>query len=118
MTELTHVECLVINETLDDAENLEQIYRSLVVRPSSRPCEDSPNGMASADGEGSSSIITLADLAEAVQSLVEQRLLVVRHDPARPPPDDLSYVWRCWFEAGSEARELHRRSHSVGLPSA
>ncbi|HQU44190.1 MAG: hypothetical protein B7Z73_07840 [Planctomycetia bacterium 21-64-5] len=110
MTELTHVESLVINEILDDAENLEEIYRSLATQPAPMLRADSRVGTATLPETRAG--IALAELADAIRSLVERRLLVVRHDPAEAPVNDLSYVWRCWFEAGTEVRELHSKSNS------
>jgi hypothetical protein len=111
MTELIQIEALVINECLDDAENLEQIYRTLVLQSEPTPCGNEP-GRTELGRH-----ITLAELADTVRSLVERRLLIVRHDPAELPADDLNYIWHCWFEAGPGAHQLHPESNSVGLSS-
>ncbi|MGH7134662.1 MAG: hypothetical protein ACREHD_02920, partial [Pirellulales bacterium] len=79
MADLTQVESLVINETLDDAENLEEIYRSLVPQSLSASCAAPPGGAATFPETGPQ--ITLAELAEAIRSLVERGLLLVHHDP-------------------------------------
>lgn len=116
MTDLSHVESLVVNETLDDAENLEQIYRSLMPQAAPPSHPESPGGKHTYSETASQ--VTLAELADAIRSLVERGLLIVHHDPAEPPANDLSYVWRCWFEAGAAAREIHQRSSRVNLRSA
>ena len=50
MTDLTHVESLVINETSDDAENLEQIYWSLMPQAVSLSCAESPSATDACPG--------------------------------------------------------------------
>ena len=111
MTALTRIESLALNETLDDAENLEEIYRSLALQPVSSSCASSGGPMVFSESE---SHVSLAELADAIRSLVDRKLLIVRHDPAQSPANnDLSYVWRCWFEASPEARELYDQSNKV-----
>ena len=105
MSVLTKIEWLVLNETLDDAENLEQIYRALVL-------ESAASSYASPEPAANFSVavspILLADIADAICSLVQRKLLIVRSDPALPSSsNDLSYVWRGWFEASPEARVLY-----------
>ncbi len=105
MSTLTQIEWLVLNETLDDAENLEQIYRALAFEFALTPTP-APDS-AAAYWRESDAPIRLADIADAIHSLVERKLLIVRHDPADSSAmNDLSYVWRSWFEAGPEARAL------------
>jgi hypothetical protein len=105
MRTLTTIEWLVLNETLDDAESLEQIYRALAFELSESPSQShAPDAYYWRE---SKSPILLAEIADAIRSLVEKKLLVVCQDPAEvPPPEDLSYVWRSWFQASSEGRAL------------
>jgi hypothetical protein len=105
MKTLTTIERLVLNETLDDAESLEQIYRALAFELSEGDSQShAPNAYYWRE---SRLPILLADIADAINSLVAKKLLIVCQDPAdTSPPEDLSYIWRSWFQASSEGRIL------------
>ncbi len=84
MGKLTTLEWWILNETCDDAENLEQIYQALYP-----------------------SHVLLSDMADTIRCLAERKLLVVHHDSGgQVDPNDVSYVWRAWFEPSLEGREL------------
>ena len=111
MKTLTTIEWLVLNETLDDAESLEQIYRALAFELSEDHSQShAPNAHYWRE---SRLPILLADIADAIKSLVAKRLLIVCQDPAETSsPEDLSYVWRSWFQASSEGRALYGSGES------
>jgi hypothetical protein len=136
---ITSMEWHVLNATADDAENLEQIYRSLAFECSADP--DHPGDPAAYCWREARPQVLLSEIADAIQSLVARGFLVPRRDPAeelsrnqvglrsakeraiaerRPTlpgsysqpvpeesnPDDLSFVWRAWFEMSQEGRSL------------
>jgi hypothetical protein len=107
MTQLTHTEWLVLNATADDAENLEQIYRSVAFECSRDP--DHPADPDSCCWREARPPILLGEIADAIRSLVARGLLIRRWDPAELPLlDDLSYVWKAWFEMSEAGRSLWR----------
>jgi hypothetical protein len=105
MREITPTEWLILNATADDAENLEQIYRSLAFE-----CQEDPKH----PGDPSSCLwrearppVSLREIADAIQSLVTTGLLVPRWDPVEESKtEDSSYVWRAWFEMSEQGRSL------------
>lgn len=105
MNDVTTTEWLVLNATADDAEDLERIYRSLAFE-----CVSDRDRTVDIDGHRwreARPSISLEEIADAIRSLVERGLLIARWDPARPaPPDDLSYVWKAWFEMSEAGRTL------------
>jgi len=103
MSSLTQIEWLILNETKDDSENLEQLYRALAFEFS--PIHYQSNVPDAYYWRESDPPILLADIADAVRSLVEKGLLSVRHAPSdAPATNDVSYVWRSWFQASPEGR--------------
>jgi hypothetical protein len=105
MRQITSTEWLVLNATADDVENLEQIYRSLAFESSEDP--DHPSDPHAYSWREARPTILLSEIADAIQSLVARGLLVPRRDPAETSnPDDLSYVWRAWFEMSEAGRSL------------
>jgi hypothetical protein len=96
---LTQLEWEILNAAADDVENLEQIYLSVRF-------EFVGDGAIHVWRERETAV-SLAELADAVRSLVERKLLLVRQDPAEPlSAGDLSYVWRSWFEPTPRGRDL------------
>ena len=109
MRSLTKIEWLILNETQDDSENLEQLYRALALEFS--PTHYQSNAPDAYYWRESDPPILLADIADAVRSLVEKGLLMVRHHPADDSAtNDLSYVWRSWFQASPEGRGMFQTS--------
>ena len=109
MRSLTKIEWLILNETQDDSENLEQLYRALAFEFS--PIHYQANAPDAYYWRESAPPILLADIADAVRSLVEKGLLIVRHHPADDSAmNDLSYVWRSWFQASPEGRGMFQTS--------
>jgi hypothetical protein len=105
MSQLTSTEWLVLNSTADDAENLEQIYRSLALERCADP--DHPGDPSAYCWRESQPRILLSEIADAIHSLVARGLLVPRRDPARElDSDELSDVWRAWFEMTEQGRSL------------
>ena len=115
MLQLESLEFRILNETSDDAENLEQIYRALSLEFSADRYDPAdPNSYYWREAADAAS---LADIANAVKSLVEGGLLVVRHDPAQKPAEgDLSYSGRPGLKsvprAGSFGRNSRNKPHS------
>jgi hypothetical protein len=105
MRPITSTEWLVLNATADDAEDLERIYRSIAFECSPDPDHSrGPHACCWRDAQPS---ISLGEIADAIRSLVTGGLLMVRWDPAEPlPPDDLSYVWKAWFEMSDAGRSV------------
>ena len=105
MRQVTSTEWLVLNATADDAENLEQIYRSLAFEYFADPNRPADPNLC--HWRESRPPIRLREIAEAIQSLVARGLLVPRWDPLEESKtDDLSYVWKAWFEMSEEGRSL------------
>jgi hypothetical protein len=105
MKQVTHTEWLVLNATADDAENLEQIYRCLAFECSVDP--DHPGDPDACCWREARRPIGLSEIADAIRSLVAGGLLIPRRDPAEPShPDDLSYIWKAWFEMSEAGRSL------------
>jgi hypothetical protein len=107
MLVLTKTQWKVLNATADDYEDLEQIYKSICLEFSSDRYDPSdPNSFywrAAADR------VLLAEIADCIRSLVDQRLLTVRMTESGGPPSsysDLSYVWKGWFQMTAQAREM------------
>jgi hypothetical protein len=115
MTKITSVEWLVLNATADDAENLEQIYRSLAFECSADP--DHPGDPTAYSWREARPQVLLSEIADAIQSLVARGFLVLRRDPAEESnPDDLSFVWRAWFEMSQEGRSLWSETAEPSSP--
>src|SRR5947209_6653435 len=92
MSSLSKAEWLVLNATADDYENLEEIYRAT----NWEVVSEAPNGISACWREASAPV-PLADLADAVRSLVERGFLTVKLDPGESAgARDLQecYVWR------------------------
>jgi hypothetical protein len=105
MRQVNSTEWLVLNATADDAENLEHIYRCLAFEQAS-DTERASHAGSHCWREARPSI-SLGEVADAIQALVARGLLIARWDPAEPAhPDDLSYVWKAWFEMSEEGRSL------------
>jgi hypothetical protein len=103
MTQITHTEWLVLNATADDAEDLERIYRCIAFECSQDPAH--PDDLDHWCWRETRPTISLGEIADAIRSLVASGLLVVRSDPAEPSqPNDLSYVWKAWFEMSEAGR--------------
>src|SRR4051794_32205798 len=85
--QLTPTEWEVLEATADDVEDLEQIYINI---------------------RHLTPVARLSEVANAIRSLVERGLLAARIDEnGQPPPapNDLSYVWRAWFERTPDGRD-------------
>jgi hypothetical protein len=105
MRQVTAAEWLVLNATADDAENLERIYRCIAFESSPDP--DHPGDADAYCWRESRPSIPLGEIADTIRSLVARGLLTARWDPAEPShPDDLSYVWKAWFEMSEAGRSL------------
>jgi hypothetical protein len=105
MRQLSSTEWLVLNAAADDAENLEQIYRCLAFEYAPDPLH--PDDVDAHCWREARPSVPLAEIAEAIRSLVARGLLTARWDPAEPShPDDLSYVWKAWFEMSEAGRFL------------
>jgi hypothetical protein len=105
MKPITSTEWLVLNATADDAENLEQIYRSLAFECAPDPAHSSdPDACWWREAQPR---VLLSEIADAIQSLVTRGLLVPLCDPAEESnPDDVSYVWRAWFDMSADGRSI------------
>jgi hypothetical protein len=107
MRPVTTTEWLVLNATADDAENLETIYRCLAFECSIDA--DHPDGPRACSWREARPSILLSEIADAIHSLVARGHLIARWDPAEPShTDDLSYVWKAWFEMSESGRSLWR----------
>jgi hypothetical protein len=105
MRQITPTEWLILNATADDAENLEQIYRSLAFECQEDPKH--PGDLSSCLWREARPPVSLREIADAIQSLVGRGLLVPRWDPLeQAKSDDLRYVWSAWFEMSAEGRSL------------
>jgi hypothetical protein len=103
MEPISSTEWLVLNATADDAENLEQIYRSIALEFS--PAHYHPTDPKAYYWREARPPVLLSEIADAILSLVARGLLNPRWDPAdQSRRDDLSYVWRAWFELSPEGR--------------
>ncbi len=97
ISRLSNLERDVLNATADDAENLEQIYKSLQTIPSP---------------------VTLTEIAETMRELIAKGWLKPRADEAGRPvnqPDDPTLIWRGWFEmttAGRDTFDARKRESS------
>jgi hypothetical protein len=90
MDPLSEIEWLILDATADDWENLEQIHRS--VTADYRPATTPPS---------------LEEIADGIRSLVHNGLLTGRWGENGAPvqeTEDLSYVWRAWFNMTPRGR--------------
>jgi hypothetical protein len=105
MRQVNSIEWLVLNATADDAENLEQIYRCLAFECSHD--RDRPGDPDAWIWREARPPILLSEIADTIRDLVARGLLIARWDPAEVSrPDDLSYVWKAWFEMTEAGRAL------------
>jgi hypothetical protein len=98
MESLTAIEWDVLNATADDPENLEQIYQSI------RRHAASP--------------VLLADVADAIRTLLDGGLLVARDEQGRQVDDvsDSMPLWREWFSMSDRGREVWATSSPARRP--
>ena len=100
----------VLNATADDCENLEQIYRQVVYE-----LVETADSQTKAvyDYRPVRGAPLLSEIADRVRQLVEHGLLKPRMDEEGRPwqgRDDLSYVWRAWFDMTPEGRNAWEAS--------
>jgi hypothetical protein len=94
-----------LSATANDAEALEQIYRSLAFESQENPKH--PGDPNSCLWREARPPISLREIGDAIQSLVARGLLVPRWDPLEESKtDDSSSVWRAWFEVSEKGRSL------------
>jgi hypothetical protein len=105
MEQLSRAEWRVLNSTADDAEDLERIYRCLAFEYVTSVGE--PGDARTDLWREIRPPISLAEVAEAIRSLLARDLLTVRRDPAESPgADDPSNIWNAWFEMSEAGRSL------------
>jgi hypothetical protein len=106
--QVTSIELSVLNAAADDFENLEYLFESISLEFS--PEEYQANGFYWRTGAMAP---PLSEIADAVESLVKQGLLIVKLEDGRDPPtNELSYVWRGWFVLSPTGRDLLTRINS------
>lgn len=94
---ISKTEMLILNATSDDYENLEQIYRSLVLEFS--PENFDPLNANSYYWREASDAPSLADVANAIKGLVDKGLMEGKTrngDPIETPIEPV-WVWEGWF---------------------
>jgi len=98
MASLTTTQQHILNETADDYEDLENLYRSICLEFSSENYD--PSDSQSFYWREAADAVRLAELIDGIQFLVDQRMLSVRFADANSAivSDDLSYLWRGWFK--------------------
>ena len=109
---LTEIELLVLNATVDDVENLEQIYRMLSLEFSAENFDpDNPDAYYWRDKQPP---IALSEIADALQLLVQRGLLSAHRNSAEPAlaAGDERSVWRSWFELTAVGRKILEDSQS------
>lgn len=101
---VNRTELLILNAAADDPENLEQIYRAVSLEFSPENYEpDNPQAYYLRETRPP---VPLADVADAVRSLAEKGLLRARTESGGPQSlQDLTYVWRAWFELTPAGRK-------------
>lgn len=105
MSCLTPLEWSVLNATADDAENLEQIYKVIAFEFSAENySRDDPDAFYWRERTPP---VLLADVADAVHSLLNRGLL-----QARSESED-GCLWRSWFEPTAEGRRLWKAEHAA-----
>ena len=87
MSTLTQTEKAVLGVTSSHPADLEHIYESLHAPPRS---------------------MRLADVLDAVRSLVENDLLAAQASGDGSTTEDVSRLWKAWFEATETAKEVLR----------
>lgn len=115
---ITKTEVLVLNAASDDYENLEQIYRSLVLEFS--PDNYDPLKTNFFGWREAADAPSLSKLADAIKLLTNKGLLAGRTENGMPIaiPFDSSVVWQGWFrttELGlkiTQAADDHQKGHS------
>lgn len=104
---LSRTEWLVLNATADDFENLEQIYRSINFEFCSEP--QSTFDQTTVYWREVKDGLLLTEISDSIRELVHRGLLLVKpleSDHQRIVSNDLSFVWRGWFQMTPEARML------------
>jgi hypothetical protein len=110
MQTLDRIAWEVLNATADDCENLEQIYRLV-----SYELIETPDSLTKSiyDYRSIPGAPFLSEVADRVRALVDRGLLrPVMDEEGRPwqAREDLSYVWRAWFEMTPEGRNAWETS--------
>jgi hypothetical protein len=98
MATVTTTQWLVLNATADDFEDLERIYQSICLQFSSE--KYAPSKRESFYLREAADAVPLAEIIEAIRSLIDLGLLSVRFpgdDTVAGAGNDLSYLWRGWF---------------------
>ena len=103
MASIDKVDWEILNATADDWENLEQIYRAVCF-------EVCPEKSGKAGNENYllrpvRGAPTLEELADRIQKLVADNLLIPRFAENESPPGHHHEVWRAWFLMSSHGRK-------------
>ena len=105
MNRLTKTQCLVLNATADDFEDLEHIYRLICLEFSAEKYQPSdPESFYWREGADA---VPLLDIVDALRFLVDNHMLSARlpqGDIVAPPCNELSYLWRAWFSVTAAGR--------------
>ena len=107
MNVLTKTQWLILNATADDYEDLEQVYRSIGLEFSSERYD--PSDPSSFYWREAKDRVSLSDIVDSLQLLVNKGLLAVKLADREVSPDtknDLSYLWRGWFKITPKGKEI------------
>lgn len=115
---ITKTEVLVLNAASDDYENLERIYRSIVLEFS--PDNYDPLNTNFFYWREAADAPSLSKLADAIKLLINKGLLAGRTENGMPIaiPFDSSVVWQGWFRTTElglkiiQAADDHQKGHS------
>jgi hypothetical protein len=107
---LSKPQWLVLNATADDFEDLEHIYRSINLEF----CPEQSGPSDSYHWTDAKDRVPLGEIIECIRGLVDQNLIIVRLTELSAPinKNDLSYLWRGWFQMTPAARQLLESSAS------